>query len=180
MKVIAIVGSTGVGKTTVIKELIKKHNFKPIIETTCRPKRQGEQQGLQYNFISEQQFESEVEEGNLIGVSEFTISTNDVYKYGFSKHMLNNLKEGVYVIQANYQNLMFFKQFFGDNLIDIKLIRNKSAILESVKTRGDSIDEIINRISRDEIHYKYVKTHCTICNENISKTINTILCMVGD
>ena len=52
-RLIVISGSSGVGKGTVIKEFLKKHpDFKLSISCTTRTKREGEEEGVNYFFMS--------------------------------------------------------------------------------------------------------------------------------
>lgn len=54
---IIITGPSGVGKTSVALELLKKHaDIRRIVTYTTREKREGEVDGVDYNFISEKKF----------------------------------------------------------------------------------------------------------------------------
>lgn len=49
-KIIALVGRSAVGKTTLEKLLEKEHGFAPLISHTSRPRRDGEIEGNEYYF----------------------------------------------------------------------------------------------------------------------------------
>lgn len=55
--------SSGVGKDSVVKGLRKKYLFDRVITYTTRKIRPGEKNGVDYNFISKQDFESKIKKG---------------------------------------------------------------------------------------------------------------------
>lgn len=58
MKVV-LIGKTGAGKTSIAKEL-EKLGYPRLITDTTRPMREGEKDGVDYNFIDIEQFLSNV------------------------------------------------------------------------------------------------------------------------
>ena len=55
-KLIIISGPAGSGKSTVLKELSKLSDYKFSLSATTRPPRDGEKNGLDYYFISKDEF----------------------------------------------------------------------------------------------------------------------------
>ena len=72
---IVISGFSGVGKDTVLQEL-KRRNlpFHFVVTTTSRPRREGEQEGVDYFFVSREKFEEMIGAGELI---EYAIVYDD-------------------------------------------------------------------------------------------------------
>ena len=54
---IFIAGKTCSGKTRIVSELCKKFGYKKIVTYTTRPIRDKEVDGVDYHFISEEEFE---------------------------------------------------------------------------------------------------------------------------
>ena len=57
--IIAIMGKAGSGKDTLLKALLKEPQFKdaaPIISCTTRPIRENERDGVDYHYITVEQF----------------------------------------------------------------------------------------------------------------------------
>ena len=52
---IIIFGKTASGKSRVVNELVKR-GYKKIVTTTTRPARKGEVDGIDYNFITDDEF----------------------------------------------------------------------------------------------------------------------------
>lgn len=55
--------SSGVGKDSVVKGLRKKYSFDRVVTYTTRKIRPGEKNGVDYNFISKQEFEEKIKKG---------------------------------------------------------------------------------------------------------------------
>ena len=77
---------SGAGKTSLVSELLTRlDNIQVSVSHTTRQSRSGEQDGVNYHFVSRQQFESMIEEqkfiehaevfGNYYGTSEEWVSS---------------------------------------------------------------------------------------------------------
>lgn len=72
-KLFVISGSSGVGKGTVIKAFLEKHpEYKLSISCTTRGKRDGEVHGVNYFFLSREEFDSCVSNGEFLEWAEFS------------------------------------------------------------------------------------------------------------
>ena len=65
-KLIIISGPSGVGKGTIVNELLKKGDYALSISCTTRAPRRGETEGVSYFFISRDKFFSMIEEGGFL------------------------------------------------------------------------------------------------------------------
>ncbi len=70
-KLLVLSGPGGVGKSTVAKELRKEANFYVSISATTRVPRHNEQDGVDYFFISDSEFESRKAAGDFLEWAEF-------------------------------------------------------------------------------------------------------------
>jgi guanylate kinase len=70
---IVISGPSGVGKGTVIKEVMKDSslNLSYSVSMTTREKREGEEEGVNYYYVTREQFEKTRDEGGLLEWTEF-------------------------------------------------------------------------------------------------------------
>ena len=72
-KLFVISGSSGVGKGTVIKEFLNKHpEFSLSISCTTRPIRGGEKEGVNYFFLTQDEFKVCIENGEFLEWAEFS------------------------------------------------------------------------------------------------------------
>ena len=82
-----LVGPSASGKTELLKILIRKYNMKKLVTYTTRPMRVGEVNGVDYHFISKNEF-LEKENNNFFFE---TVMYNNNY-YGTSKNDFSNDK----------------------------------------------------------------------------------------
>ena len=65
-KLIVISGPSGVGKGTIVNELLKKGDYALSVSCTTRPPRVGEREGVSYFFITKEKFLSMIEEDGFL------------------------------------------------------------------------------------------------------------------
>ena len=70
---IVISGPSGVGKGTVIKRFIEDPDLKLAfsVSMTTREKREGEVEGVNYYYVTREEFEKTIKEGGLLEWTEF-------------------------------------------------------------------------------------------------------------
>ena len=64
MKIIYIVGKSSVGKDTIYKILKQRMNVKPYVLYTTRPIRTGEENGVNYYYLKQEEMEKSINEKN--------------------------------------------------------------------------------------------------------------------
>lgn len=72
-RLFVISGSSGVGKGTVINEFLRRHSdFKLSVSCTTRGKREGEEHGVNYFFLSQDEFKKCIENNEFLEWAEFS------------------------------------------------------------------------------------------------------------
>ena len=72
-KLFVISGSSGVGKGTVIKEFLRRHpDFRLSISCTTRGKREGEEHGVNYFFLTQDEFKNCIANDEFLEWAEFS------------------------------------------------------------------------------------------------------------
>jgi guanylate kinase len=107
MKVFAISGPSGVGKGSVIKELLKRHpDYALSISYTTRQKRADEAEGRDYFFISDADFDKKIATGEFIEWAQ--VHGN---RYGTTLAQLEKLKKNhrVVIVELDVQGAMNLK-----------------------------------------------------------------------
>ena len=66
-----ISGPSGVGKGCVIKELVKLKGVVVSVSTTTRKPRETENNGVDYFFVSREEFLEDVSQNNMVEYNEF-------------------------------------------------------------------------------------------------------------
>ena len=72
-QVVALIGKAGAGKDSIQKATCELHPlmFHPIVSCTTRPAREGEAEGIDYHFISLNEFTRKVLNGDMLEATEF-------------------------------------------------------------------------------------------------------------
>ena len=165
---IVISGPSGIGKTTIRERLVKENNdfWYSISMTTRKPRKiektnRYEQNGIDYYFVDEDEFISNIKENNFLEYAE-------VYKglyYGTLKDIVfKKLDEGINVIleidvngakqvRKNYKNalLIFIKPHSLEEL-EYRLRNRRTDTEDAIKER---LEKAIYEISNSGI-YDYV------------------------
>ena len=94
-QLIVLSGPSGVGKSTVIAELLgQRNNIHFSVSYTTRQPRVGEQNGVNYNFVSREEFERMIADDELLEYAEYV----DNY-YGTSMKLIQEkLDAGIDVL----------------------------------------------------------------------------------
>ena len=135
-QLIVISAPSGAGKTSIIKNVIKKLNdrnseSKFSISHTTRLPRDGDIDGSDYYFVSNERFVELFEAGNFIETAE----VHD-YKYGTSKDFIDeNIYKGINV-------------FLEIDVQGFQKLRSKDVEFRSVFILPPSIEELRGRIEK--------------------------------
>jgi guanylate kinase len=90
-KIIVFSAPSGGGKTTIVKEILKKFpEFIFSISATTRPKRKQETEGVEYFFISEKEFKKKIENNEFIEWEKFY----DYYYGTYKSFIEENIDSG--------------------------------------------------------------------------------------
>lgn len=78
---IIFLGESASGKSTVAAKFIEKHpEYHPLITYTTRPKRQGEEDDIDYHFVSDDEYDQLKNDNKFIDTAEY-----NGWKYGLAK-----------------------------------------------------------------------------------------------
>ena len=89
-KLFVISGSSGVGKGTVINDFLRRHpDFRLSISCTTRGKREGEEHGVNYFFLTQDEFKNCIANDEFLEWAEFS-GNHYGTKKAFVEECLNN------------------------------------------------------------------------------------------
>ena len=132
--ILVLCGKSGSGKDTILKELVKD-GFTPIVTTTTRPMRQGEEQGVEYNFVTNDKFFKMLQDGEFLETRQFhtfNSEKSDIWYYGTTVSNIDNTENNVIVLDINGTRVLtdyFGKQncyvVYIDVMDEVRTIRAK-------------------------------------------------------
>lgn len=138
---ILLVGQSASGKTEIAKFLSAHYGIKKAITNTTRPIRKGEINGVDYYFLSKEEFLKLKEEGNLV---ESTIYNSNYY--GCSKKELG--KEKCIVLEP--EGIASFLKFNDGSMVVFLLKASKETRKARMLSRGDKNEDIMKRLENDD------------------------------
>lgn len=146
IKVIALFGKSASGKDTLQKWLVRKYpNTKGIVSCTTRPPREGEKDGVDYNFLSVEEFTKKVLDGTMLEATSF----RDWF-YGTPLESLDSS-----VINIGVFNIAGLEAISADTRLDVYPVYvwadGKTRLLRSLKRESrPNCEEICRRYLADE------------------------------
>ena len=159
---IIISGTTCAGKGTVIKKLLSNHNDIVLSTSyTSRPKRETEIDGVDYYFVSKEEFERKIENGDFL---EYAQVQYGAYYGTPKKEVLELLDSGKDVIlEIDVQGAKQIKEIYPSTILIFIMAPSMREVKRRIMMRGsENIDQIISRfkVAYNEINqinnYNYV------------------------
>lgn len=141
---IILVGASASGKTEICKALCFKYGFKKFITTTTREQRNNEINGVDYFFISKEEFLKRISENRFIEYVQY----NGNY-YGTEKNQIDD--KTVLIVEPS--GLKEFRKLNDKHIVSFLLIARKSVRKERMIFRGDDISKIEERLKVDDLNF---------------------------
>ena len=159
---IVLTGASASGKTVTALDLQKRHGLVKAITTTTREKRVGETDGVEYFFISKEEFEKRLAENKFV---EHSIYNGNYYGCGVDQISDNK----IVVLDPN--GLHSFLKLKDKNIVSFLLIADEKTRKSRMESRGDKEANIKQRIENDVNDFsleKIGKVDFVINTENYS------------
>lgn len=161
---IILVGPSASGKTEIAKALVALFGFKKFVTSTTHYMREGERDGVDYNFLSVEAFKKKIENNDFI---EY-VCYNGHY-YGTEKRNIDNMT----VLIVEKTGLLEFLKLKDPNVITYYLVSEPEILEKRMIIRGDKPENIKIRVENDIIDFdRSIKDKVDMI---INTTSNTIL-----
>ena len=146
-KIIALIGEAGSGKDSIMQNILKKRplQFNEIISCTTRPMREGEAEGVNYFYLTPEEFAGKVLNGEMLEATSF----NDWF-YGTSYDALRSDCPNIGVF--NPDGIRAMSGMPGLDVTVFKIVcSDKTRLLRQLNREEDpNVKEIIRRYKADE------------------------------
>ena len=177
-KLIILTGPSGVGKGTVVKEILgKEKKFWLSISATTREPRVGEKDGENYYFLNREKFKKMIEQNLFLEWAQFAGNY-----YGTPLSSVNEkIKKGFTVLlEIEVEGAMQVKDKFPNSLSIFLLPPDKAELERRIRNRGTENEEAIRkRLSRANYEISVSNQFdFVLTNNNIDETAVRIIKLI--
>jgi len=145
--IVILVGASASGKTTLATNLQEFEGFSRIVTYTTRPPRDGEQDGVDYHFVTDEKFNEMIENNEFVEYANYR-----GWQYGTAIN--SKITEDV-VIVLTPAGARAFRKFATNHpeleldIFVIYLVVDRRSRLIQLLERGDDIEEAYRRSLSD-------------------------------
>lgn len=170
---IVISGFSGAGKGTVVKKLVEKYGYSLSVSATTRAPREGEENGREYYFKTEAEFQNLIDYNGFIEWAQYV----DNYYGTPRKFVEKEMAEGRDVIlEIEVQGAMNVKRQYPDSIHIFVSAPDVESLKSRLQERGTESEAVIaKRLKRaseeadDMKEYDYI-----VINDDIESCVDTI------
>lgn len=168
-------GSSGVGKGTIMKELLKRDpNIRLSVSNTTREPRKGEIDGVHYNFVTKEEFEKLIEADGYLEYAVYCDNyygtpkkqVEDMLEQGFDVFLEIEVQGGLQVMKKYPDILSIFVLPPSLEILEKRLRERATEDNETIEKRLKEAEKEISFKDR----YKY-----NVINDELEEAVNKIL-----
>lgn len=174
-RAVIISGPSGSGKGTTVKALLEERpELKLSISATTRLPRPGEENGVNYFFVTREEFQKKIENGDMLEYAEFCENV-----YGTPREYIEQcVSNGEDVIlEIEVQGGMQVMAKMPDAISIFLIPPNRQSLEKRLRGRGTETEEVIRERlaqSYEELKYSEKYDYVVVCGE-MSKCVSDIL-----
>jgi guanylate kinase len=181
-KLIIFSAPSGAGKSTLVRYLLAQSlNLQFSISATSRLPRGEEQHGVEYYFLTPDEFRKRIAKGDFLEYEEV-----------YTDRFYGTLKSEVDRILAEDNNVVLdidcigglnIKKAYGDRALSVFVMPPSVQVLrERLEKRGTDTPEIIeNRLDKAEYEMSFApQFDAIICNDDFDRAKTDVLALISD
>lgn len=171
---------SGSGKTTIVRELLKRFDcFEFSISATSRKPRGEERDGVDYYFLSNDEFRARVERDEFVEWEEVYAGTC----YGTLRSEVERIwaKGNVILFDVDVMGGIKLKRLFGDDACSVFIMPPSVGELERrLRGRGTDAEEVIRkRIDKAEFELsKSSEFDFTVVNDDLQQAVDETVAII--
>ena len=180
-RIIVLSGPSGSGKNTVYEGLLKlDKSIAQTVSATTRSPRNGEENGIDYYFISKEDFENRIENGDFIEYNRYGENYYGTLKSEV-KRLSDEHKTVVLIIDVN--GALNFRKIFPSAVLIFLLPPSEEVLKHRLSSRATDTEEAIQKrldIAKEEMKfadkydYRVVNAELDKCICEVYEIINNI------
>ena len=176
-KLVIVSGPSGSGKSTVVQRLLVESELPLVlsVSATTRPPRAGEENGRDYVFLSDEEFQSKRKSGEFLECKEVF---GRGYWYGTLRNVVSTgLNEGKWVLlEIDVQGALAVLQGYPQAVTIFVHPGSMAELEKRLRNRGTESPESIQRrldVAAEELALRHHYTH-EIINDEIDNTVQQL------
>ncbi len=176
---VVLSGPSGVGKGTVRKALfaMPEQNFVYSVSMTTRKQRPGEVDGVDYYFVSKEEFEARIKENKFLEYAEFV---GNYYGTPLDKveEQLSLGKE--VILEIEVEGALQVRDKVKDAVLIFLVPPSKEALYHRLHSRGTESEEVIaERIAKANREFKLAyKYDYIVVNDEVVNAADRIMAII--
>lgn len=178
-KFIVISGPSGVGKGTICNTLIKELNAWYSVSMTTRSPREGERDGVNYYFVTKEEFEERLKNQELL---EYNIYNNNYYGTPKDK-VFEKLNQGINVFsEIDVNGAKNIKKMFPESLLIYIAPPSMEELRKRLTERGTETQDKINArlaIAEEEAKQQHIYDYVVV-NDDLNTAINDVRIIINN
>ena len=168
-----ISGFSGAGKGTIVKKMIEKYDYELSISATSRKPRENEQHGREYFFLTREEFQCMIENGQLIEWTEYVGNY-----YGTPREYVENqlaLGKDV-ILEIEIEGAFHVKELFENALLLFITPPTAKELKQRLLLRGTEKDDVIQqRLLRAYEEADYMNQYdYIVVNDKLEECVETV------
>ena len=175
-RVFVITGPSGVGKGTLIRTLMERlPELELAVSATTRAPRPGEQDGVDYHFLSPEEFERRLEAGEFLEHAEYAGN-----RYGTLRSEIERA-DGALMLEIEVQGARQVREALPEARQVFIAPPNEEALRLRLATRGtDSQEQVQRRLetARRELKARGEFQHVVV-NDRLEKAVDELADLVA-
>lgn len=187
-KIFYLMGKSSSGKDTIYKKLIQNETLalENIVLYTTRPIRAGEQDGVEYHFVTEEEMAAMQADGKVIELRTYNTCLGKWHYFTADDESVN-LEEKNYMIIGTIESFLKTKQYYGeDKVIPVMIslddgIRLQRALDREKVQEQPKYSEMCRRFLADEQDFSSEKKReAGIDKEFVNENLDSCLSEIED
>lgn len=175
---IVISGPSGVGKGTIVKRLLEdESNMRLSVSATTRKKRDGEEHGVNYYYMTQEEFEALKARDGFLESACFC----DNYYGTPKKEVFSRLEDGIDVIlEIEVLGAMQVRAKYPEGVFVFVIPPSPSELENRLRSRQTEDEEtIVKRLAKAREEMKYInKYNYVVVNDNIETAVGKVKALV--
>ena len=180
-QLIIITGPSGVGKGTVVKEILNMNNNKLwlSISATTRKARKGEINGEHYYFLTKEKFQKMIRDNLFMEWAEFAGNFYGTPVESITQKINSGYKV---ILEIEVEGARQIKQKFPKSISIFLLPPNISELEKRIRNRAtDDEESISRRLERSKFEISCSKDFdYKIINKNLQETVDRVFEIIED